>query len=57
MRLKFVENQEQGFMSIIPATWEVEIKKIMVRSQSEQKVSKTPISTMGCVCTFVIPAT
>jgi hypothetical protein len=29
----------------IPATWEVEIRRIMVQEQSRQKVSENPIST------------
>jgi hypothetical protein len=32
-------------MPVIPATWEMDIGKITVQRQPEQKVSKTPIST------------
>jgi hypothetical protein len=46
-------------MTVIPATQEVEIRRIIVRDQSWQKVSETPISTdkLGMVVTAVIPAT
>jgi hypothetical protein len=32
-------------MLVIPATWEVEIRKIVIHHQARQKVSAPPIST------------
>jgi hypothetical protein len=32
-------------MSIIPATWEAEIRQVVVQGQFKQEVSETPIST------------
>jgi hypothetical protein len=41
--------QAQWLMTIIPATWEVEAKRITVRGQTRQKVSKTPSQPIaGC---------
>jgi hypothetical protein len=33
---------KQGIISIIPATWEVEIRKLEVQGQPRQKVSEIP---------------
>jgi hypothetical protein len=43
---------------IILTTWEVEIRRIQIQGQPEQKVSEIPISTNGQVwwCTPIIPA-
>jgi hypothetical protein len=44
---------------VIPATWEMEIRRISIAGRSRQKVSKTPVSTNKLVWwyTSVILAT
>jgi hypothetical protein len=45
------------YLSIIPATQEAEIKRIMVQGQPRPKVSETLISSHAWWCATVIPAT